>query len=152
MNTNPPLRSADSVEALGRVKASLAALAAGAALTRTSALHAKAKHRSGERSRRKEYTMLERSLTPNIIVTIGHHTRIYFAFVTTAPTELDSPATVTLHAATFVPPHDRAALERLLRYILRPAIVAERISQRDDGRVWRFASLIRPGAPAGSGR
>jgi hypothetical protein len=45
--------------------------------------------------------MSERSLTPNITVTIGHHTRIYFAFVTTAPTELDSPATVTLHEATF---------------------------------------------------
>ena len=45
--------------------------------------------------------MNERSLTPNITVTIGHHTRIYFAFVTTAPTELDSPATVTLHLATF---------------------------------------------------
>ena len=30
--------------------------------------------------------MFERSLTPNITVTIGHHTRIYFAFVTTAPT------------------------------------------------------------------
>ena len=45
--------------------------------------------------------MFERSLTPNITVTIGHHTRIYFAFVTTAPIELDSPATVTLHAATF---------------------------------------------------
>jgi hypothetical protein len=45
--------------------------------------------------------MNERSLTPNITVTIGHHTRIYFAFVTTAPTELDSPATVTLHEATF---------------------------------------------------
>ena len=44
--------------------------------------------------------MTERSLTPNITVTIGHHTRIYFAFVTTAPTELDSPATVTLHAGT----------------------------------------------------
>jgi hypothetical protein len=44
--------------------------------------------------------MTERSLTPNITVTIGHHTRI-FAFVTTAPTALDSPATVTLHAATF---------------------------------------------------
>ena len=44
--------------------------------------------------------MTERSLTPNITVTIGHHTRIYFAFVTTAPAELDSPATVTLHAAT----------------------------------------------------
>ena len=45
--------------------------------------------------------MNERSLTPNITVTIGHHTRIYFAFVTTAPTELDSPATVTLHSAAF---------------------------------------------------
>jgi hypothetical protein len=45
--------------------------------------------------------MLHRSLTPNITVTIGHHTRVYFAFVTTAPVELDSPATVTLHCATF---------------------------------------------------
>ena len=45
--------------------------------------------------------MLHRSLTPSITVTIGHHTRVYFAFVTTAPAELDSPATVTLHAATF---------------------------------------------------
>ena len=43
--------------------------------------------------------MPDRSLTPSITVTIGHHTRIYFAFVTTAPTELDSPATVTLHSA-----------------------------------------------------
>ena len=25
--------------------------------------------------------MTERSLTPNITVTIGHHTRIYFAYV-----------------------------------------------------------------------
>ena len=45
--------------------------------------------------------MSERSLTPSITVTIGHHTRIYVAFVTTAPTELDSPATVTLYASTF---------------------------------------------------
>ena len=45
--------------------------------------------------------MFERSLTPSITVTIGHHTRLYFAYVTTAPSELDSPATVTLHAATF---------------------------------------------------
>ena len=43
--------------------------------------------------------MTERSSTPTITVTIGHHSRIYFAFVTTAPHELDSPATVTLHAA-----------------------------------------------------
>jgi len=45
--------------------------------------------------------MTEQTLTPNITVTIGHHTRIYFAFVTTAPADLDSPATVTLHATTF---------------------------------------------------
>jgi len=101
MKNYPPLRHRDSVEALGRVKASLAALAAGAALTRTCALHTEANHRSGGESRRREYTMFERALTPSITVTIGHHTRIYFAFVTTAPTELDSPATVTLHAATF---------------------------------------------------
>jgi hypothetical protein len=41
------------------------------------------------------------SITPSITVTIGRHTRIYFAYVTTAPAELDSPATVTLHVSTF---------------------------------------------------
>src|SRR6267142_1741308 len=41
------------------------------------------------------------SITPSITVTIGRHTRLYFAFVTTAPAELDSPATMTLHAGTF---------------------------------------------------
>jgi hypothetical protein len=101
MKASPPLRRVDSVEALGRVKASLAALAAGAALTRTCALHTEGIYRSGGESRRREHTMFERSLTPNITVTIGHHTRIYFAFVTTAPAELDSPATVTLHGALF---------------------------------------------------
>ena len=40
------------------------------------------------------------SVTPCITVTIGHHTRQYFAFVTTAPLELDSPATVTLHTGS----------------------------------------------------
>ena len=41
------------------------------------------------------------SITPSITVTIGRHTRQYFAFVTTAPAALDSPATVTLHAGPF---------------------------------------------------
>ena len=45
--------------------------------------------------------MRQLSITPSITVTIGHHTRQYLAFVTTAPAELDSPATVTLHASTF---------------------------------------------------
>ena len=45
--------------------------------------------------------MRDLSITPSITVTIGRHTRLYFAFVTTAPAELDSPATMTLHAGTF---------------------------------------------------
>jgi hypothetical protein len=44
--------------------------------------------------------MFHRSLTPSITVTIGRHTRLYVAFVTTAPAELDAPATVMLHVAT----------------------------------------------------
>ena len=98
----PPLRTANSVEVLGRVKASLAALAAGAALTRPPHFTRRAFiEAAGNLEDERENTMTERSLTPNITVTIGHHTRIYFAFVTTAPAELDSPATVTLHAAPF---------------------------------------------------
>ena len=45
--------------------------------------------------------MRELSITPSITVTIGHNTREYFAFVTTAPATLDSPATVTLHEGPF---------------------------------------------------
>ena len=44
--------------------------------------------------------MLDRSLTPSITVTIGGHTRLYFAYITTAPAELDSPATITLHSGS----------------------------------------------------
>ena len=45
--------------------------------------------------------MRQLSITPSITVTIGRHTRQYFAYVTTAPASLDSPATVTLHAGPF---------------------------------------------------
>jgi hypothetical protein len=41
------------------------------------------------------------AITPRITVTIGRQTRLYFAFVTTAPAELDAPSTMTLYAATF---------------------------------------------------
>ena len=46
--------------------------------------------------------MSERSLTPSIMVTIGHHTRLYVAFITTAPPHLDTPATITLLADTLL--------------------------------------------------
>jgi hypothetical protein len=47
-----------------------------------------------------EKTMTELSVTPYIVVTIGCHSRLYYAFVTSAPSRLDAPATVTLYAAT----------------------------------------------------
>lgn len=37
--------------------------------------------------------------TPSIAVTIGRQTRVYHAFITTAPAACDAPATVTLYAA-----------------------------------------------------
>ncbi len=41
----------------------------------------------------------------------------------------------SLHADTAVAAADRAALERLARYLLRPAISADRVAVRPDGRV-----------------
>src|SRR5258706_14765600 len=41
------------------------------------------------------------SITPRITVTIGPPTRLYFAFVPTAPVDLDAPATLTLHASSW---------------------------------------------------
>ena len=38
-------------------------------------------------------------ITPSIEVTIGRETRLYHAFITTAPATFDAPATVTLHTA-----------------------------------------------------
>ena len=45
--------------------------------------------------------MRQLSITPSITVTIGRHTRQYFAYVTTAPAELDLRKTVTLHQGPF---------------------------------------------------
>jgi len=40
-------------------------------------------------------------LAPTITVTIGRQTRVYHAFITTAPAAYDAPSTLTLHAASF---------------------------------------------------
>ena len=45
--------------------------------------------------------MCQMSITPSITVTIGRHTRLYYAYVTTGSAQLDSPSTITLHAAAF---------------------------------------------------
>ncbi|MBA3455759.1 MAG: transposase, partial [Deltaproteobacteria bacterium] len=41
----------------------------------------------------------------------------------------------SLHADTSVDAADRSALERLVRYVLRPLISADRLTARPDGRV-----------------
>ncbi len=41
------------------------------------------------------------SITPTIGVTIGRQTRLYHAYITTAPVALDAPSTVTLYAGPF---------------------------------------------------
>jgi hypothetical protein len=99
---HPPLRSLDSAEALGRVKASLAALAAGAALTRPARFARNAFIGAAGILERKEKPMLDRSLTPSISVTIGHRECLSDAFITTAPAELDLPATITLLVDTLL--------------------------------------------------
>ena len=43
--------------------------------------------------------MYASTTTPSIEVTIGRETRLYHAFITTAPIRLDAPATVTLYNA-----------------------------------------------------
>jgi len=56
-------------------------------------------HPTNELTRRKgkERTMYAPTITPSIEVTIGRETRLYHAFITTAPARFDAPATVTLH-------------------------------------------------------
>ena len=49
----------------------------------------------------KEKTMHASRITPSIEVTIGRETRLYHAFITTAPARLDAPATLTLQTGPF---------------------------------------------------
>jgi hypothetical protein len=43
--------------------------------------------------------MIDRPASASIVVTIGRQSRLYHAFVTSAPCQLDAPSTVTLYAA-----------------------------------------------------
>jgi hypothetical protein len=45
--------------------------------------------------------MRQLSITPSITVAIGRETRLYHAYVTTAPLALDSPNTITLDEGPF---------------------------------------------------
>ena len=55
----------------------------------------------------------------------------------------------SLHADVCVPARDRAQLERLCRYVARPAIASERLELLPDGRVrYRFKRVWRDGSVA----
>jgi len=45
--------------------------------------------------------MRQLSITPSITVTIGRETRLYHAYITTAPPALDSPHTISLEEGPF---------------------------------------------------
>jgi hypothetical protein len=53
----------------------------------------------------------------------------------TPPLCARSDAGFDLHAGVSLPAHDRAALERLLRYLARPPLGADRLSRRANGNV-----------------
>jgi hypothetical protein len=54
--------------------------------------------KANERFLPRSNSMSDTLITPNIEVTIGRQTRLYHAFVTTAPATLDAPSTLTLYA------------------------------------------------------
>src|SRR3954470_17564006 len=97
-----PLRSANLRKCSVASRLRSPRLAAGAGLTPPSRFLPIAFIGAARNLERKETPMSERSLTPSISVTIGHHTRLYFAFITTAPVDLDTPATITLLADTLL--------------------------------------------------
>jgi hypothetical protein len=58
-------------------------------------------------------------------------------------------ADVSLHAAVAVPARDRHRLERLCRYVARPAVASERLEQLEDGRlIYRLKRRWRDGTAA----
>jgi hypothetical protein len=111
--------------------------------------------------------MSDTSITPNIEVTIGRQTRLYHAFVTTAPATLDAPPTLTLYAgplkdvAGFAV--DTVALEALRaatpsRLVLidttelgwqRARSDRERIDSRRPSRVWSASIPCSSGSGKG---
>jgi hypothetical protein len=52
------------------------------------------------RTANRKEDLLHDTIAPAVDVTIGGQTRIYHAFVTTAPATLDAPSTLTLYDAT----------------------------------------------------
>ena len=83
--------------------------------------------------------MPEISPTPTIAVTIGRETRLYHAFVTTAPATLDGPRTMTLYEGPFADVSGWAANE--LSYDAARARTPTRLVLIEASeRVWHRAS------------
>src|SRR3954462_4323235 len=86
-------RSARSRQGFARSARRYAALTRPARFARKASIGA-----AGVLERKETQPMLDRPPTPSIAVTIGRQTTSYCALITTAPTQLDSPATITLLA------------------------------------------------------
>src|SRR4030095_14469965 len=93
---------------------------------------------------------------PRIAVTIGRETRLYYAFVTTAPARLGAPHTMTLYEGTFSEvsgwaatqlPGDAARANRPTRVVLIEASERgwHRTSYRGEGHVFAEADSILVG-------
>jgi hypothetical protein len=61
--------------------------------------------------------MSDISITPSIEVTIGRQTRLYHAFITTAPVALDAPSTLTLYVGSLKDVASFAADDQAFRVI-----------------------------------
>lgn len=92
--------------------------------------------------------MFEVSTTPTIEVRIGRQTRLYHAFITTAPATLDAPSTLTLHAGVLKDvaslavedlPADVAATEVPARLVLIDTTELDWQRDRCKGQGYRLA-------------
>lgn len=107
----------------------------------------------------KEKTMHASRITPSIEVTIGRETRLYHAFITTAPPRLDAPATLTLQTGPFSDvsamsadpvAFDPARAKLSARLVLVDAIELEwqRARYREGHHVFASADPVLVGASA----
>jgi len=76
--------------------------------------------------------MRDFAITPSIAVTIGRQTRLYHAYVTTAPAALDSPSTLTLYLST---------LADVAGFAANP-VTHDAHDTRDNGRARADARLV----------
>jgi hypothetical protein len=81
------------------------------------------------------------SSAPGILVTIGQESRVYHAFVTSAPCHLDAPSTMTLHVSTFGDvagfAADEVALDKASARVAGRIVLVDTLELEWQRRRWR---------------